>query len=101
MKFNGTHQLLVYPTDEDCLPGCYICTNLQIRTSISNISEEHAVPIFTGLTKKHDWDTEAMQMKGKQSFKMLVSIDQSTWCNIPDDLHLHQHCCKNLIYNIN
>ena len=26
MKFNGTHQLLVYPDDEDCLPGCYALT---------------------------------------------------------------------------
>jgi hypothetical protein len=28
--------------------------------------------------------------------KMLVSIDETTMCNIAEDSHLHTRCCENL-----
>jgi hypothetical protein len=31
-----------------------------------------------------------------RSFKTSVTIYQSIWCNIPEDLNLHQHWCENL-----
>jgi len=30
------------------------------------------------------------------AFKTLVTIYQSTWCNIPEDLNFKKYCCKNL-----
>jgi hypothetical protein len=42
-------------------------------------------------------DCLALKMKALQCFKMLVTSYQSTWHNIPEDLNLQQHCCKNFI----
>jgi hypothetical protein len=29
-------------------------------------------------------------------FKMLLNFYQTIWHNIPEDSHLHTHCCENL-----
>jgi hypothetical protein len=37
-----------------------------------------------------------MRMEAVSVSKMLVSIDETTMCNIAEDSHLHTRCCENL-----
>jgi hypothetical protein len=41
-------------------------------------------------------DCLMLQIKPPHWFKTLVTIYQSTWYNIPEDLYLHEHHCRNL-----
>jgi hypothetical protein len=38
----------------------------------------------------------AMMMKAVSTSEMSVNFYQITWCNIPDDSHLHTRHCENL-----
>jgi hypothetical protein len=35
-------------------------------------------------------------MEAVSTSETLVNIYQTTWCNIPEDSHIHNHCRKNL-----
>jgi hypothetical protein len=44
----------------------------------------------------HQDDESLLMMEAVRSFETLVIIYQTTWCNIPEDCHLHSLCHENL-----
>jgi hypothetical protein len=37
-----------------------------------------------------------MVMEATSTSETSVNFYQTTWCNNPEDSHLHTHCCENL-----
>jgi hypothetical protein len=64
--------------EDDCLQGC--CT-LQCGRSLPMRQEVLAASII-----------RAMMMEAVNTFEMSVNFYQTTWCNIPEDSHLDEHC---------
>jgi hypothetical protein len=40
----------------------------------------------------------ALMMEAVNTSETSINFYQTTWCNIPEDSHLHTHCCENLKY---
>ena len=59
---------------------------------VTDVLQEDATSIFRAVTLPGLLQKFLQQM----SPKCQLRIHQSTWHHIPEDLNLHQHCCKNL-----